>query len=240
MDTIDTSTVVDPVDIESVHKKVKLNGDTDDNAKSVDKIDSEEEFDFSSSDLEDLDSVNSAVDETDNFSEPLKSHDNNDNQLIEAKNDNISVMGNGDTQSVVDTVVISDTSSLSKCSSPFSNECNNQVDSIVSTNGENSMNVPTVDHCQQIDGDDEPIIKSDNTANPRNPTKCEEDDAYSDEDGAIVNFLGKANEIVGLVHNSDNMCYSCDGRTVVLIIFYVIIELLGFGVIGIYYSHFSG
>ncbi|XP_037025820.1 leucine-rich repeat flightless-interacting protein 2 isoform X3 [Bradysia coprophila] len=189
MDTIDTSTV-DPVDIESVHKKVKLNGDTD-NAKSVDKNDSEEEFDFSSSDLEDLDSVNSAVDETDNFSEPLKSNDNDVNQLIEAKNDNIKV-GNGDAESVMDTVVISDTSSLSKCSNPISNECNDQVDSIVNTNGENSMNTATVDR-QQIA--DDPPINSNNIASPSGPTKCEEDGAYSDEDGAIVNFLGKANEI---------------------------------------------
>lgn len=233
MDTIDTSTVVDAIDIESVHKKVKLNGDSD-NAKSIDKNDSggEEEFDFSSSDLEDLDSVNSAVDEADNFSEPLHSNDN-DNQLIEAKNDNINVNGNGDIQSLVDTVVISDTSSLSKCSIPISNEFNGQVDSIVITNGQNCINIATVDVDQHTD--DQPTINSSNIDSPSAPTKCEVDDAYSDEDGAIVNFLGKANEIVGLVHNimTINLCYSC-GKTVVLISF----MLFKYWVLVVYFSHY--
>ncbi len=206
MDTIDTSTA-DTIDIESVHKKVKLNGDVA-NANSIEKNDSEEEFDFSSSDLEDLDSVNSAVDETDNINEPLstmavKSHDNDDdNQLIEAKNDIIINMENGDSQSVmVDTTVVdtvvgnSDISRLSECSNSFSNECNDTVDSTISTNNNNN-NTSMADQHQS----NEPIINSKNIVETSTPTKFEEDDAYSDEDGAIVNFLGKANEIVGLVN----------------------------------------
>lgn len=197
MDTIDSSTS-DTIDNESVHKKVKLNGDLD-HAKSTETNDSEEEFDFSSSDLEDLDSVNGIADETDNSIEPLsimavKSSDDNDgNQLIEAKNDNISVE-NGDIQTVLDTVVnIGDTSSHSECSNTLRNECDDQVDSIVSTNN-NSM--------ADRHSTNEPVLKSDDTADTSALTKCEVDDAYSDEDGAIVNFLGKANEIVGFLVNN--------------------------------------
>lgn len=200
MDTIDTSTCVDTIDIESVPKKVKLNGGDSSNAKTVDKNDSEEEFDFSSSDLEDLDSVHSAADETDNFNEPLsnmvvKSHDNDTNQLIEAKNDNIN-MGNGDIQPV--TVVNGDTSSLDKCSISLSNECNNQMDSVSTNNSISDINTSAVDDDGPVANDT--ILNSNDTADTSALTKCEEDDAYSDEDGAIVNFLGKANEIVGLVH----------------------------------------
>lgn len=194
MDTIDT-TIVHTTDIESVNKKVKLNGDLS-NAKNTEQNDSEEEFDFSSSDLEDLDSVNSAVDETDNFSEPLsimavKSCDNDDNHLIEAKNDNIEI-DNGDIQSMLDTVVNGDTSSASKCSISLNNECNDQMDSIcTNSNLINAVNTSIAN---------ETISNSNNTADTSAITKFDEDDAYSDEDGAIVNFLGKANEIVGLVH----------------------------------------
>lgn len=202
MDTTDTSTT-DTIDIESMHKKVKLNGDLT-NAKTTEKNDSDEEFDFSSSDLEDLDSVKSDVDdEADNFSEPLsimavKSYDNDDNHLIEAKNDNINIE-NGDIQSIMDTVVNeSDTSSLSKCSISLSNECNNQMDSISTNNLISDINTSTVD--RHITN--ETITNSNNTADTSASTQFEEDDAYSDEDGAIVHFLGKANEIVGLVNFS--------------------------------------
>lgn len=213
MDTTDTSTT-DTIDIESMHKKVKLNGDLT-NAKTTEKNDSEEEFDFSSSDLEDLDSVKSAVDETDNFSEPLsimavESYDNDDNHLIEAKNDNINIE-NGDIQSMVDTVVNkSDTSSLSKCPISLSNECNNQMDSISTNNLISDINTSTVD--RHITN--ETITNSNNTAATSALTQFEEDDAYSDEDGAIVNFLGKANEIVGLVNFSQCVLFMWK-RTVV-------------------------
>lgn len=212
MDTTDTSTT-DTIDSESVHKKVKLNGDGT-NAKNMDRNDSEEEFDFSSSDLEDLDSVKSAGDETDNFSEPLsimavESYDNDDNHLIEAKNDKINI-ANGDIQSMVDTVVNnSEISSRSKSSTSLNNECNSQMDDTVSTNNLISdTNTPVVD--RHIISN-ETIINSNNTADTSALNQFEDGDAYSDEDGAIVNFLGKSNEIVGLVHN---VCYSC-GRTVV-------------------------
>lgn len=197
MDAID-STPTDTIDTESVNKKVKLNSDL--NNENIEKNDSEEEFDFSSSDLEDLDSVNSANDETDNVNEsssiiPVKSFDNDDNHLIETKNDNIKI-GNGDIQSIVDTVVNSDTSSLIKCSISLSNECNAQMES-VTTNNLISDTVNTSLVNRHIT--DETILNSNNTTETSAATRIDVDDAYSDEDGAIVNFLGKANEIVGLV-----------------------------------------
>lgn len=206
MDKIDTATVVvdDTIeDNESVHKKVKLNGDRSD-AKNKETNDSEEEFDFSSSDLEDLDSVNSAVDETDNFTEPLsimtvKAYDNDANHLIEAKNDNIKI-DNGDIQSILDTsttVVNSDTPSQDKCSISLNNECNDQMDSISTNNLISDVNTSVVVDRHKIN---ETTLNPNNTADTSSAlTKFDEDDAYSDEDGAIVNFLGKANEIVGLV-----------------------------------------
>lgn len=214
---MDTS-IADFIDNESVHKKLKLNGDLT-NAKTIEKNDSEEEFDFSSSDLDDLDSVNSVVDETDNIKEPesimaVTSCDNDANHLIEAKNDNINIE-NGDIQSIMDTVVNNDTSSLSKCS--FDNECNGQMDSIGTIELSNDINTPLED--RQIAN--ETIVNSDNIVDTKALTKSEEDDAYSDEDGAIVNFLGKANEIVGLVNIK--MCFISCGRCFVLFKYWVLV-----------------
>lgn len=219
MDATDSPTT-DTTDIESVHKKVKLNGDSidnhgktpttqnneseeDDEQEGEEEEGEEEQFDFSSSDLEDLDNEKSVADGTDNEPTPIMTvklcDDNDDNQLIEAKNDNIKV-GNGDVVSPMDTVV--DTSSLSEGSHSNGNECDDRVDAVVSTKtnqNTSSMAEPDTHHL----ADDSPLTNSnDNRTAPADTstlTKCEEGDAYSDEDGAIVNFLGKANEIVGLV-----------------------------------------
>ncbi|KAJ6638963.1 Leucine-rich repeat flightless-interacting protein 2, partial [Pseudolycoriella hygida] len=184
MDITDTS-ITDAIENGFAHKKVKLNGDTT-SEKSSGKNDSEEEFDFSSSDLEDLDSVNSAVDEADDLIGTLptmavKSHDNDDKHLIESKCDNLHTE-NSDSAPEMNTVVNSDASRLDKSFISLRSE-HNELESIDSTDNLISETV------------DDQMTNSNNTADTSALTQIGEDDAYSDEDGAIVNFLGKANEI---------------------------------------------